>query len=232
MDRIFAQIELRSKAISSHKLFSDIERISVEEVPDKMKVWAPLFIHLTMTFRDINQMFYISPEPCDIYQQEINAHARIDSTHWHFLLDDLKVVGADDHPKFFKEHLNLIWSDTGAPIRQYMYALIGRAQSCGDSPFLRATVMESGEATVKLFFATTRLMAKRFKQATGKTLKYFGDDHLRSEVENPVDKSVFDDVVLDNATVQIALNLVDAHFDKFKDFLDAKYAITFGREPE
>lgn len=231
MERIFAQIKLRSDAIANHSLFHDILSIEVDQVPEKMKIWAPLFIHLTMTFRDINQMFYIAPEPCNVYQQEVNAHAKIDSTHWRFLLDDLKAVGSDQNPAYFEEHLNLIWSDAGAPIRKYMYALVARAQSCGDSPFLRATVMESGEATVKLFFATTRMMAQRFKEATGKTLRYFGDEHLRSEVDNPVDRSVFDDVVLDEATAQTALQLVNAHFDKFKDFLDAKYVITFGEKP-
>lgn len=230
MKRVFKQIRERSNAIECHALFRDIHSIAVDEVSDKMKVWAPLFIHLTMTFRDINQMFYYFSRPRDVYELEINAHAEIDSTHWRFLLDDLKAIGMDGQPLFYKEHLDQIWSDSGAPIRRYMYALVQRAQSCGDSAFLRAAVMESGEATVKLFFSTTQLMAQRFKQATGKTLKYFGDEHIRSELDNPVDHSIFEEVKLDEATLKTALQLVNAHFDKFKDFLDAKYVITFGKE--
>ncbi|VVM24532.1 hypothetical protein BSPWISOXPB_4550 [uncultured Gammaproteobacteria bacterium] len=47
-----------------------------------MHLWAPLFVHLAMTFRDINQMFYFTKHPKNDKQKAINAHAEIDSTHW------------------------------------------------------------------------------------------------------------------------------------------------------
>lgn len=230
MKRIFSQIKTRIDAIESHPLFRDVHTLEDEQIPSMMKVWAPMFIHLSMTFRDVNRMFYAYLQPRDAYEREITAHADVDATHWRFLLDDLKTIGNDDDPCFYEEHLKQIWSDAGAPIRRYMYALVVRAQSCGESPYLRVASMESGEATVKLFFATTRLMAGRFKQVTGQTLKYFGEDHIRSEIDHAVDTPLFEKITIDDTTATTALTLVDAHFDKFKEFLDAKYFITFGKE--
>jgi hypothetical protein len=36
-----------------------------------MHIWAPLFVHLAMTFRDINQMFYFAKHPKNDKQKAI-----------------------------------------------------------------------------------------------------------------------------------------------------------------
>ena len=51
MKRIFSQIKTRIDAIESHPLFRDVHTLEAEQIPSMMKVWAPMFIHLSMTFR-------------------------------------------------------------------------------------------------------------------------------------------------------------------------------------
>lgn len=228
MKNIFAEIKTRSNTARQHPFFSHIQKTEPESAPEIMKLWAPLFLHLTMTFRDVNQLFFITRPPCNSYDESINAHADVDSTHWQLLLDDLKTIGIDSHPQFLKAHLDLIWSDTGTPVRRYMYALVARAQSCGDSPFLRVTVMESAEATVKLFWETATLLAARFEAVTMQRLRYFGYEHVLSETENQVDVTIFETISLPPASRNTALQLVNDHFDRFTEFLDAIYLITFG----
>lgn len=228
MKNLFTEIKTRSNIARYHPFFSDIQKIEPESAPGIMKLWAPLFLHLTMTFRDVNQLFYITRPPRNSYDESINAHADVDSTHWQLLLDDLKIIGIDTHPQLLKAHLDLIWSDTGIPVRRYMYALVARAQGCGDSPFLRVTVMESAEATVKLFWETATLLAVRFEAVTSQRLRYFGDEHVLSETENQVDVSIFETVSLPPEVRNTALQFVNDHFDRFTEFLDAIYLITFG----
>lgn len=229
MKRIYDRIGHHREQAKDHALFRDIALIPDQDIPERLRTWAPLFVHLAMTFRDINQLYFAYLPPANDYEREINAHAEIDSTHWRFLLDDLKAIGLEHHVQSYEQAVTRIWPEEGLPIRHYIYSVVSRAQACGTSPLLRAAVMESGEATVKLFFSTTRLVAKRFQQVTGKTLRYFGDDHILSETNHPVDSRLFAEVVLDDDIAKHALSKVDAHFHNFGEFLDYKYLITFGR---
>ncbi|SHA07316.1 hypothetical protein BTHERMOSOX_1261 [Bathymodiolus thermophilus thioautotrophic gill symbiont] len=180
-----------------------------------------------MTFKDINQMFYHFPNPKNDMQKAINAHAEVDSTHWNMLKTDLQTLGIYNNVKDYGDAMDMIWLDAGAPIRSYMYHAIIRAQMCGDNVYLRMAAMEAGETTVKMFFNTTKYVAGLYEQKTGKQLHYFGNLHIDSEVDNAVDLSIFEQQKLDQETLEKALHIVDAHFDKFKDFLDYKYSITF-----
>jgi hypothetical protein len=60
----FAAINEHQKNTLCHKLFKDVYSINQADVVEKMYLWAPLFVHLAMTFRDINQMFYCLIFPC------------------------------------------------------------------------------------------------------------------------------------------------------------------------
>ncbi|CAC9635298.1 hypothetical protein BTURTLESOX_2231 [bacterium endosymbiont of Bathymodiolus sp. 5 South] len=227
MKRVFAAINEHQKNTLCHKLFKDVYSINQADVVEKMHLWAPLFVHLAMTFRDINQMFYFTKHPKNDKQKAINAHAEIDSTHWDMLKDDLKTLGLYDKVKNYGDAMNMIWLDRGAPIRNYMYQVIVRAQMCGDNVFLKIAALESGEATVKMFFNTTKYMADLYEKETGKKLHYFGNQHIDSEVDNAVDLSIFEQEEIDDETWNKSLYIIDAHFDEFQKFLDYKYSITF-----
>ncbi len=227
MERVFSAINKHKQNVLEHKLFQDVKKITRENVIEKMNIWAPLFVHLTMTFRDINQMFYHFPNPKNNLQKAINAHAEVDSTHWNMLKTDLQTLGIYNDVKNYGDAMDMIWLDAGAPIRNYMYSAIIRAQMCGENTFLRMTAMEAGETTVKMFFNTTKYIAELYEQETGKQLHYFGNQHIDSEVDNAVDLLIFEQKELNQETLEKALYIVDAHFDKFQHFLDYKYSITF-----
>ena len=227
MKRVFNEINERKKKLLNHKLFLDVHTITQEQVIEKMNIWAPLFVHLTMTFRDINKMFYQFPKPKNEMEEAINAHTEIDSTHWNLLKTDLQTLAIYNNVKNYGDAMSIIWQDAGAPIRNYIYHVMIRAQMCEDDVCLRMTALEAGETTVKMFFNTTKYIANIYQTKTGKKLHYFGDQHIESEVDNAVDLSIFEQQKLNQEKLDKALHIVSAHFDKFKCFLDYKYSITF-----
>ncbi|SMN17421.1 hypothetical protein CRYPA_1684 [uncultured Candidatus Thioglobus sp.] len=160
-------------------------------------------------------------------QKAINAHAEVDSTHWNMLKVDLQTLGIYNNIKNYGDAMDMIWLNTGIPIRNYMYHVIARAQMCGDDACLRMAAMEAGETTVKMFFNAAKHIAKLYEKETGKQLHYFGGKHVDSEVNNAVDLSIFNQQELDQKTLEKALYTVNDHFDKFQHFLDFKYSITF-----
>lgn len=227
MQRIFRQIAERKERTQGHAFFSRAHEISEDSVVEKLRIWAPLFVHLAMTFRDINRMYYVYPTPSSDFERAINAHAKVDGTHWQLLIDDLRAIGVDKDVGGYGDAVRAIWSDRGEPIRNYMYWVLHRAQRCASSPFLKIVAMESGEATVKLFFSTTSHVASAFERKTGAKLGYFGNRHVESEIDNAVDLRPFEAVVLDDETLRHARWIVEDHFEKFNAFLDYKLQITF-----
>jgi hypothetical protein len=228
MRRVFSRIAQRKESLKSHPFFSRAYEIDGNGVEEKLRIWAPLFVHLAMTFRDINLMYYVYPSPSSDFERAINAHANVDGTHWRMLVADLAAVGVDRNVASYGDAMQAIWSERGAPIRNYMYWVLHRAQRCGTSPFMKMAAMESGEATVKMFFSTTRHVASVFEAKTGVKLGYFGDNHMDSEIDNAVELNIFEDVELDESALREGLWIVDDHFEKFEAFLDYKLEITFG----
>lgn len=223
MERIYHRIEERVAEAREHALFGLIHSIDAPAVPAFVRAWATQFIHLTMTFRDINLLYMAYPRPADAFERTITAHAQVDATHWALLMSDLRLLGIGGDASL-ETAVRLIWADDELPMRHYIYSLAQRAISCGDSPFLRAACMEAGEATVKTFFTASRAIARKFQSVTGMPLQYFGDAHIDSELETPVDAALFRTEVLPAALLPNALSLVDQHFDRFGPFLDHKLA--------
>lgn len=223
MERIYRRIEERVAHARNHPLFSLVHNIDAAAVPAFVRAWATQFIHLTMTFRDINLLYLAYPQPSDAFERTITAHAQVDATHWTLLMADLRLLGLGGTMPL-ESAVRLIWADDELPVRHYIYSLAQRAMSCGESPFLRAACMEAGEATVKTFFTASREIARKFQSVTGTPLQYFGDAHVDSELETPVDAALFRAHVLPATQLPMALSLVDQHFDKFGPFLDHKLA--------
>lgn len=225
MKRVLHHISDRAAHLEGHPFFSRAQAIDGPEAVEKLKIWAPLFVHLTMTFRDVNQLYYQKANPASDIERAINAHARVDATHWKLLVDDLAVIGVNVGS--YGDAMQEIWSERGAPIRNYMYWVLHRAQRCIDSPYMRLTAMESGEASVKMFFSTTRHVALMFQQQTGHTLRYFGDSHIESELENAVDLAPVGEIDVPYQSFKDCCSIVDDHFERFEEFLDYKFKISF-----
>ncbi|MGR9052790.1 MAG: hypothetical protein ACU84J_09090 [Gammaproteobacteria bacterium] len=228
MQRVYAEVERLRDAVRTHKLFIDIQTLSSDDIVEKVKNWAPLFAPFTMIFRDINRLYYQYPCPANAFEEAINAHAQVDATHWTMLAEDLERLGVRTGDGSYGSAMRLMWSDIGAPFRDYMYWMAHRAQVCGDSPFLRASVMEAAETTSRLFFGVTRHIAHLFKQATGSTLRYFGDEHVQLDVDTAMDVSVLKNVALDEETTRLALSLIREHFAHFERFIDYQHTLLCG----
>ncbi|MEN5315379.1 hypothetical protein [Pseudomonas koreensis] len=219
MRRVFAEINRQNEILKSDEVFLKVRNISGVEAAALLKVWGPLFVHMTMTFRDVNLMYNAYEHPQNDFERAINGHAYVDATHWEMLVTDLESLGAADQVKKYKDAMSIIWSDQGKPIRDYMYWVMHRAQRCGSSHALKITAMESCESTVKTFLTQTRHISMLFKRETGVTLNYFGESHIESEVVNAVDLSIFDEIELDQETLTTALWIVNSHFQDFKVFV-------------
>jgi hypothetical protein len=229
MHRVLARISEQSQLAARHDFFTLARGIGADGVTAKLRIWAPLFVHLAMTFRDVNRMYYAYARPANALEHAINAHAQVDATHWQMLVDDLAAIGIDHEVASYGDAMKAIWSERGVPIRHYMYWVLHRAQRCARSPCLKLAAMAAGEASVGLFFATTRRVASLFEAETGRKLGYFGDSHARSEADHPLDLRAFEDIQLDEDTLREAHWIVDDHFEKFTAFLDYKRQITFAQ---
>lgn len=134
MRRVFAEITRETEELKSHDIFVKINNISSCQAVELLKMWGPLFVHQTMTFRDINLMYNVYENPKSDLEFAINAHAYTDATHWEMLITDLEKLGASNHIKNYSDAMSGIWSQQGKPIRDYMYWILHRALHCGSSP--------------------------------------------------------------------------------------------------
>ncbi|AIO67468.1 hypothetical protein [Burkholderia oklahomensis] len=225
MKKVLDRIRAKKETLADHPFFPQLANVTVPEIKELMRTWAPLLIHFAMTFRDINRMYYHYKKPADKLQRAINEHVDVDSSHWQLMVADLKTLDTNDKASDCESAIKLIWDDTGEPVREYMYSVMARARRCGDCPLLRMAAMEAGEATSKIFFTTSRRIAAAYEADTGDRLRYLGAEHIDSEMDHPIDSSVFLEQPLSNEKRAEAISLVDEHFSSFRAFLDYKYEI-------
>jgi len=180
--------------------------------------WTPMFIHISLTFRDLNTMYLPYPIPKNAFEAELNAHCEEDATHWTMLLDDLRALGID-RPILTSDVIRFIWSDLTRPSRRYMYSVCKAAWDAGDDVFLRFAFLEANEAMVGLYFDAVETAARRCAEQTGITLRYFGGEHMERENAAAVSSSLFEDAPIDELVLQAALENAQPHFQAFEEFL-------------
>lgn len=225
MKQIFDRIRVEKAALLSHPVFGQLENISVPQIKELMRIWSPLLIHLSMTFRDINKMYYHYEHPESELEHAINAHVNVDAEHWRMMVSDIKTLGVNERASDCESAIRIIWDDLGYTVRKYMYSLISRARRCGDDPLLKMAQMEAGEATSKVFFTTSRKLAALYEADTGNVLRYLGAEHIDDELDHSIDSSVFLERALSDEMRMKAVEIVDDHFASFREFLDHKYEI-------
>ncbi|MDN7675222.1 hypothetical protein QZM22_22570 [Burkholderia oklahomensis] len=225
MREILATIRKKKAALLDHPVFPQLEAVTLPQIKEMMRVWSPLLIHLAMTFRDINRMYYHYEKPENDLQNAINDHVDVDTEHWRMMVSDIKTLGVNGRAVDCESAIDVIWDDLGAPVRKYMYSLVSRARRCGDCPLLKMASMEAGEATSKVFFTTSRKLAAAYEADTGHTLRYLGAEHIDSELDHAINESIFFDQRLSADKQADALSIVDDHFRSFLAFLDYKYEV-------
>ncbi|AIV84050.1 hypothetical protein [Burkholderia pseudomallei] len=225
MREIFETIHKKKAALLDHPVFPQLESVTLPEIKEMMRVWSPLLIHLAMTFRDINRMYYHYEKPENELEIAINDHVDVDTEHWHMMVSDIKTLGVNNRAFDCESAINVIWDDLGGPVRKYMYSLVSRARQCGSCPLLKMASMEAGEATSKVFFTTSRRLAAAYEADTGNTLRYLGAEHIDSELDHSINESVFFGEPLSADKRAQAQSIVDDHFRSFIAFLDYKYEV-------
>jgi hypothetical protein len=225
MEEIFRRIHEEKEGLLDHPVFGQLEGLTLPEIKELMRVWAPLLVHIAMTFRDTNILYYRYENPVDDLQRVINDHVAVDSKHWRMMVSDIKTLGINSQAVDCESAINLIWCELGEPVRKYMYSLLTRAKQCGDCALLKGALMESAEATSEIFFSTSRRYAALYEADTGNRLRYLGAEHIDSDLNHPLDSSVFLKQHLSPEKRAAAHSIVDDHFSNFRIFLSAKYEI-------
>ncbi|MGC1305463.1 MAG: hypothetical protein WA840_24090 [Caulobacteraceae bacterium] len=228
MKHVFERIEKRKRDVERHvvfSIFSELESIGLPQVENMLDIWAPLLIHLSMTFRDINNMYYMYSSPEDEFQEAINAHVSVDSEHWRMMIEDIKTLGVNGRAFDCESAIDIIWSDLGIPVRKYMYSLMYRARRCGECPFLKISAIESAEVTSKVFFGISMRLAGLYERHYNKSLYYLGEAHINNEIEHSIDLSLFSSQSISIEKMAVAYDIVDDHFDSFINFLNFKHEI-------
>ncbi|RMH94122.1 hypothetical protein EBB59_02865 [Lysobacter pythonis] len=228
MKRVFDEIERQASKVREHLFIRLIDETPASLVKARFRFWAPGFIHLGMTFRDVNKFIIPFDNPKDKFEAAINEHAEVDSKHWNMLLHDLGVLELDREMRL-SDSIRYIWGDEYSFIREYIYSFVSRCMRCGDDVMKRAAVMESAEAGVKTFFSAVERSSDKFKKQYGQELLYFGSEHIKSETENAFTSNIFEEISLDEEKCEECLALVREHFAAVKVFLDNKYSTTMSK---
>lgn len=225
MQRLFDYIDSQKKILHDHPMLiksRDLNRaVPVENRFD----WAPAFIHLSQTFRDLNQFLLPYPNPQNEYELALTEHCKEDASHWKLFLEDLQELGFNQNDDL-NETIQYIWQEQSFPVRKYIYLVISRFFKCEHNVFLRAAYMEANEATVKMFFKVSALNARFFTEKTGKILKYFGSEHIDREINEAVEQNIFLEADVPEEIIDQAIQIAEEHFNSFKEFMDFKYSVT------
>lgn len=155
-----------------------------ESVPvrDRLSLWlqgAGIFV---FGFRDLHDMilpYSESEAAVDDVKKAINAHAKEDSDHWGWYLNDLKALRLD-HEMKFTDALDLLWGEKTYMQRLATYRLcqlVARAQD----PVLRYCLIKAIETFGEIIFSTLARVSHRFEEETGIRLEYLGDIHAATE---------------------------------------------------
>lgn len=225
MKQVFDNINKRKDSFKDHPIFEISLKSDPALAKERFEFWAPGFIHLSMTFRDINTVFLPYKNPENDYQREISEHAAVDAEHWHMLLKDLDTLGLNKQ-KSLNNAISEIWDEQYRPAREYMYSVVNRLVNTNGCHFKKMALMESGEAGVKLFFGVVAHNSEEFERIYKQQLYYFGNAHVEDEIAHAADLSIFDEVELDPELRDECIALTNEHFDGFKQFLDYKYQLS------
>lgn len=221
MRRLIAKIEASASAVKDHAFIKILENTNVHESFATLQYFATSFIHLSMTFRDINQLYYMYDEPKNDHERLIDAHAREDAEHWHMLLHDLEALSVNTTQNT-NDAIQRFWRDEDLYIREYIYSVLTRARRCSVNSVWRMASMEAGEAGVRTFFKVIRENARKINQSLGIQLRYFGEEHVEAEINTKLDTLAFEAFQLSDEDYAFCSEIVEDHYASNLKFLDSK----------
>lgn len=224
MQRLIAEIEKSAAEVMDHDFIKILENTSPEESLATLQYFATSFIHLSMTFRDINTLYYMYDNPKSDHERLVDAHGREDAKHWRMLLHDLEALSVNT-TQTTNDAIERFWRDEDLYIREYIYSVLSRARRCSGNPVWRMAAMEAGEAGVRVFFTVIRANAAKIKQNLGIHLRYFGEEHVDTEMETKLETSAFESIKLSDEDYAFCREIVADHYVSNEKFLDQKAVV-------
>lgn len=174
----------------------------------------PCMAYFILSFGDLNRYLLRRELPADAHQARVNAHTFEDDHHWPWYLEDYRKLGFDDRRRA-TDLMRSLWSDENRQNRLLMYRLTALVD--GASGVERLAIVEAIEETGNVLFTEILELARIMEARLGVELRYCGSHHFDLESGHTVgsEQQAIAAIVLDAATRQRCLHLVDAVFEDF-----------------
>jgi len=212
---VLAAVAARKQEIDRHPLYA---WMGSEAAPLEQRfVYAPLFAHFILGFRDLNRWFMRYPEAADVFEEAINRHTEEDETHSALFLEDWRELGLDEQLGWGVED-TVAWYYAAPETEVFRRYAMRLMQMCVETPdpLVRFGFMEAIEACGHVFFAATSGVATSLSDRTGEEYRYFGTYHLKRETGHLLAGwRAFEEATLDEARLEEACSLVDRIFGMF-----------------
>jgi hypothetical protein len=146
--------------------------------PRQRFAWAPCIVPFIMGYRDFTvEVIRGDPRSADPFEQALYTHSFEEDFHWHWLLEDLKKLGADPAIPM-TETVRFLWSSdctvSRAVPRQF-------AALCAPAPpSVKFCVVEACE-TISAYASK---VFKQIRAPGDDPLKFFGAMHWEAEVDH------------------------------------------------
>ena len=221
MRKLFTHIHREADRFKDHPFIKTYREADVHGAFAVLSSCANSFIHLAMTFRDTNTLYFMYDDPKDEYEKIVDAHARADAEHWQLLLDDLDALSLNVN-RSTNDFIRTVWRDEDLYVREYIYGVLARAYQSKDTPIRRMAAMETIESVIDLLSYPARRNSALYREQLGIDLNYFGKTHVETELGTKADTAIFEEIELDAEEYKFCLAIVEDHFECYSRFLDNK----------
>ena len=126
MQRVLNHIENRAAEVSRHPFIQQLNSVTADGAYTVLSNFALSFVHLSLTFRDINELYFSYDQPKDELERIVDSHARADAEHWKFLFEDLEALGVNQQ-RSATQYIERFWRPEDTYIRKYIYSVLARA---------------------------------------------------------------------------------------------------------
>lgn len=219
MKRLLERMEHTANQIENHQFAQLMDHASPQELLGVMRSLTNTFIHLTMTFRDINTLYFMYDAPGNPMERMVDAHAREDAEHWRMILHDLNALSLNVEQCVSDSMLDF-WQDANLFAREYIYSVLTRARRCSENHLWRMAAMEAAEVGVRVFLEIINRNTQRMCHELDIELVYFGKKHLVTEVDTQLETSPFEEIVLKEEDFTFCAAIAEEHLADNKVFMN------------
>mgnify|MGYP001802257076 CR=1 FL=1 len=223
MKEVLTFIQDKQHEFSCLPLFSFLKDTGIS--PRDRLNFGPSFAVFAMNFKDLNT-YILSKEVSrrDSIQRMINQHAKEDSQHWEWILEDFDKLGFSNTLST-NEALRLFWSKKTEASRQHFYQMVQLIHE--SEPVFTLVIIEAIEATGNVFFDALSKVAQELQDKTGMEYRYYGKFHLSVETGHAMGTSDVEDALnsisLTKEENEKACALVEKVFSGFSELLNEYY---------